>query len=68
MAPLVEALDNPELAATAATALKDTLLVFDAFYDVEAKAKAGNAHAKEVPLPHMVVDRTVDPPLPNTKY
>jgi len=48
VAPLVEALDNPELAATAATALKDTLLVFDAFYDVEGKAKAGNAHAKEV--------------------
>jgi aconitase B len=48
VAPLVEALDNPELAATAATALKDTLLVFDAFYDVETKGKAGNAHAKEV--------------------
>lgn len=29
-------------------ALKDTLLVFDAFYDIEAKAKAGNKFAAEV--------------------
>lgn len=29
-------------------ALSRTLLVFDAFYDVEAKAKAGNTHANAV--------------------
>ncbi|MEK6789555.1 MAG: bifunctional aconitate hydratase 2/2-methylisocitrate dehydratase [Pseudomonadota bacterium] len=46
--PLVVALDNPALAATAAEALKKTLLVFDAFHDVEEKAKGGNAYAKAV--------------------
>ncbi|MDF4845170.1 aconitate hydratase B, partial [Vibrio parahaemolyticus] len=29
-------------------ALSHTLLMFDAFYDVEEKAKAGNAHAQKV--------------------
>jgi aconitate hydratase 2/2-methylisocitrate dehydratase len=48
VAPLVELLDSAELGATAATCLKSTLLVFDAFYDVEAKAKAGNANAQAV--------------------
>ena len=38
---LVGALDDPELSAAAAAALKDTLLMFDAFHDVDAKAKAG---------------------------
>ena len=46
--PLVELLDNAELGATAAEGLKHTLLVFDAFHDVEEKAKAGNANAKAV--------------------
>ncbi len=46
--PLVEALDNAEVAATAATALKRTLLVFDAFNDVTEKAEAGNEKAAEV--------------------
>ncbi|HMU87366.1 MAG TPA: bifunctional aconitate hydratase 2/2-methylisocitrate dehydratase, partial [Agitococcus sp.] len=46
--PLVQLLDNAELAAEAATALKATLLMFDSFHDVEEKAKAGNAAAKEV--------------------
>jgi len=46
--PLVAALDDAALAATAAEALKKTLLVFDAFHDVEEKAKAGNAFAKAV--------------------
>ncbi|RZU45087.1 aconitase [Fluviicoccus keumensis] len=46
--PLVSLLDNAELAADAATALKSTLLMFDSFHDVEEKAKAGNAHAKAV--------------------
>ncbi|AJQ95971.1 bifunctional aconitate hydratase 2/2-methylisocitrate dehydratase [Gynuella sunshinyii] len=45
---LVELLDNAELAALAASELKHTLLMFDAFHDVKEKADAGNAHAKEV--------------------
>lgn len=48
VAPLVELLDNAELGGLAAEALKKTLLVFDAFHDVEEKAKAGNANAKAV--------------------
>ncbi|RCU49915.1 MULTISPECIES: bifunctional aconitate hydratase 2/2-methylisocitrate dehydratase [Corallincola] len=46
--PLVDLLDVDALAPLAATALSHTLLVFDAFYDVEEKAKAGNAFAKQV--------------------
>lgn len=46
--PLIEFLDNEELAATAANALKHTLLMFDAFHDVEEKMRAGNRYAKEV--------------------
>ncbi|MEX9947622.1 bifunctional aconitate hydratase 2/2-methylisocitrate dehydratase [Providencia alcalifaciens] len=45
---LIEALDDAKLAAIAAKALSHTLLMFDNFYDVEEKAKAGNAHAKQV--------------------
>ncbi|AKG14997.2 bifunctional aconitate hydratase 2/2-methylisocitrate dehydratase [Moraxella bovoculi] len=48
VAPLVDLLDNAELGGLAAEALKKTLLVFDAFHDVEEKAKAGNANAKAV--------------------
>lgn len=48
IAPLVRFLDNPELSETAATALSHTLLMFDAFYDVEEKAKSGNEFAKRV--------------------
>jgi aconitate hydratase 2/2-methylisocitrate dehydratase len=48
ISPLVDALDNPELAPTAADALAKTILMFDAFHDVEEKAKAGNEHAKKV--------------------
>jgi aconitate hydratase 2/2-methylisocitrate dehydratase len=48
VATLVEALDDAELAEIAADELKHTLLVFDAFHDVEDKMKAGNAKAKEV--------------------
>jgi aconitate hydratase 2/2-methylisocitrate dehydratase len=36
------------VAATAAAALKKTLLMFDFFNDVAEKAKAGNAIAKDV--------------------
>lgn len=46
--PLVQALDNPELAKFAGEALKHTLLMFDAFHDVTDKATAGNEVAKEV--------------------
>ncbi|WP_353376761.1 bifunctional aconitate hydratase 2/2-methylisocitrate dehydratase [Microbulbifer sp. NBRC 101763] len=45
---LVEMLDDKELAELAAEQLKGTLLMFDAFHDVEEKAKAGNEHAKAV--------------------
>lgn len=48
VAPLIELLDNAELGGLAAEALKKTLLVFDAFHDVEEKAKAGNANAQAV--------------------
>ncbi|WPC73657.1 bifunctional aconitate hydratase 2/2-methylisocitrate dehydratase [Vibrio porteresiae] len=46
--PLVDLLDNPALAPIAAKALSHTLLMFDSFYDVEEKAKNGNAFAKQV--------------------
>ncbi|HEX6592448.1 MAG TPA: bifunctional aconitate hydratase 2/2-methylisocitrate dehydratase, partial [Moraxellaceae bacterium] len=46
--PLIALLDDKELGAAAAEALKKTLLVFDSFHDVEEKAKAGNANAKAV--------------------
>ena len=45
---LIELLDDAELAPIAVTALSHTLLMFDSFYDVEEKAKAGNAHAQQV--------------------
>ncbi len=46
--PLIDLLDYPEVAATAAAALKKTLLMFDFFHDVAEKAKADNVHAKDV--------------------
>ncbi len=46
--PLIECLDNDELAPTAVTALSHTLLMFDAFHDVKEKMDAGNAYAKTV--------------------
>ncbi|MGD9661155.1 MAG: aconitate hydratase B, partial [Porticoccaceae bacterium] len=48
IATLVELLDHAELATLAGEQLKHTLLMFDAFHDVEAKAKAGNGVAKAV--------------------
>ncbi len=48
IAALVDALEDNALAATSAKALSHTLLMFDAFHDVEEKMKAGNAHAKQV--------------------
>ena len=46
--PLIALLDDPELGELAAEQLKFTLLMFDAFHDVEEKAKAGNSHAQAV--------------------
>ena len=46
--PLIELLDDAEVAGVAAEGLKKTLLMFDYFNDVADKAKAGNAKAKEV--------------------
>ena len=43
---LVNLLDDAKLAPLAAEELKHTLLMFDAFHDVEEKVKAGNPHAK----------------------
>ncbi|HBP31026.1 MAG TPA: bifunctional aconitate hydratase 2/2-methylisocitrate dehydratase [Advenella kashmirensis] len=48
ISPLVDLLDNEKLGTMAAEALKKTLLVFDAFHDVQEKAEKGNANAKAV--------------------
>ena len=48
VAPLVQLLDDASVGTIAADALKHTLLVFDAFHDVQEKAKAGNANAQSV--------------------
>ncbi len=45
---LLELLDHPTLARDAGEALKKTLLVFDAFHDVQEKADKGNAVARDV--------------------
>ncbi len=45
---LVELLDDAQVGPVAAGALKNTLLMFDAFHDVEEKRQAGNALAQEV--------------------
>jgi aconitate hydratase 2 / 2-methylisocitrate dehydratase len=46
--PLVELLDDAQVGSIAAEALKKTLLMFDAFHDVQEKAEQGNANAKAV--------------------
>ncbi len=46
--PLIDLLDDAVCGATAAKALKSTLLMFDFFHDVADKAKAGSANAKAV--------------------
>ena len=46
--PLIDLLDDADLGALAGDQLKFTLLMFDAFHDVEEKARAGNANAKAV--------------------
>ena len=46
--PLIELLDDADVAQVAGAALKKTLLMFDFFNDVASKAKAGNAVAQDV--------------------
>ncbi len=48
IAPLVAALEDEALAPTAVAALSKTLLMFDAFNDVNEKREAGNGHALAV--------------------
>ncbi len=47
---LIDCLDNPQLAPLAVKALSHTLLMFDAFYDVQKKAESGNEYAKALLL------------------
>ncbi len=46
--PLIKALDVEETAEEAVKALSHTLLVYDAFHDVQTKADNGNRHAQAV--------------------
>jgi aconitate hydratase 2/2-methylisocitrate dehydratase len=46
--PLISLLDDAAVADEAVAALSSTLLIYDAFRDVEDKANAGNVHAKKV--------------------
>ena len=46
--PLVELLDNEKYAKNAVDALSDTLLLYDAFLDIEKKYKANNKWAKQL--------------------
>jgi len=46
--PLIDLLDDALVGATAAEALKKTLLMFDQFHDVQDKAGKGNANAQAV--------------------
>jgi aconitate hydratase 2 / 2-methylisocitrate dehydratase len=46
--PLMECLDDDALATTAVKALSHTLLMFDAFHDIQEKVNAGNEHAKKI--------------------
>jgi len=48
VAPLIELLDHPQLAPAAVRALSHTLLIFDAFHDVQEKAGQGTAQARAV--------------------
>ena len=48
VAPLMALLDDPKVGAIAAEGLKKTLLIFDAFGELKAKADQGNANAKAV--------------------
>lgn len=46
--PLIDSLDDSELAQLAANKLSHTILIFEKFNDIEQKARNGNVHAKAV--------------------
>jgi aconitate hydratase 2/2-methylisocitrate dehydratase len=46
--PLIALLDDANLAPVAVRGLSHTLLMFDAFHDVQERAEAGNPHAQAV--------------------
>jgi len=46
--PMIDLLDDQANAEMAAKGLSKTLLMFDAFHDVQEKAEAGNTHAKAI--------------------
>ena len=48
IAPLIDCLDDEQLAPAAVKALSHTLLMFDAFHDVKEKMDAGNDYARQV--------------------
>jgi len=48
ISPLIDLLDDATVGAIAARGLKNTLLMFDQFHDVQEKAEKGNANAKSV--------------------
>jgi len=48
VSPLIDCLDNEELAPAAVEALSHTLLIFDAFHDVKEKMDDGNIFARQV--------------------
>ncbi|KQW09692.1 MULTISPECIES: bifunctional aconitate hydratase 2/2-methylisocitrate dehydratase [unclassified Rhizobacter] len=48
ISPLIDLLDDAAVGAVAAKGLKGTLLMFDQFHDVKAKADKGNDHARAV--------------------
>jgi aconitate hydratase 2/2-methylisocitrate dehydratase len=50
ISPMIELLDDAEqsVASQAASGLKNTLLMFDQFHDVQERAEKGNVHAKAV--------------------
>ncbi|MFO1418764.1 MAG: bifunctional aconitate hydratase 2/2-methylisocitrate dehydratase [Methylotetracoccus sp.] len=67
VAPLIDLLSDAELGGAAAKALSSTLLVFDAFHDVQEKAEAGNTHAAAVLKSWADAEWfTSRPPLPET--
>lgn len=46
--PLIDLLDDANLAPIATKALSHTLLLFDSFHDVQHKLEAGNSYARQV--------------------
>ncbi|MEO8155811.1 MAG: aconitate hydratase B, partial [Rhizobacter sp.] len=48
ISPLIDLLEDATVGAVAAKGLKNTLLMFDQFHDVQEKAEQGNANARAV--------------------